>query len=200
MALVHLHKKGIIYRDLKPENILFHKDGFIKVADFGLSRRYEAGEVCQTHVGTSSYFAPEIIQRKGHNSTVDIWCLGTLMYEMLVGIPPFYSKNRKEMFTKIVQNKLAFPDKKKLKINSETKDIISKMLEKDYKKRLGAKNGMDDVINHPYFKNFEFDKLMKKDLEPPYLPNIDGNENKYFEKNNFNDDGFLNQLGDSING
>ena len=96
------------------------------------------------------------------------------------------------MFTKIVQNKLAFPDKKKLKINSETKDIISKMLEKDNKKRLGAKNGMDDVINHPYFKNFEFDKLMKKDLEPPYLPNIDGNENKYFEKNNFNDDGFLN--------
>ena len=61
LALGHLHKLGIIYRDLKPENILFNKDGYLKVADFGLSRRFEAGEVCKSFIGTPSYLAPEIL-------------------------------------------------------------------------------------------------------------------------------------------
>lgn len=174
MALAHLHKKGIIYRDLKPENILFNKDGYVKVADFGLARRYEAGEVCNSHIGTPSYLAPEVILRQGHDSTVDIWCLGTLIYEMIVGIPPFYSENRKKMYDRIVNQKLSFPDKNKVFVSNVTKDLITKMLEKDCKKRIGAKGGMDEVLKHPYFKYVNFDELMSKNLLPPYKPDLEG--------------------------
>ena len=96
-----MHDKGIIYRDLKPENILFCSDGYLKLADFGLSRKFDEGEVYTTICGTPSYLAPELLLKHGHNKTIDLWCLGTLMYEMLCGIPPFYSQDQKKMFTDI---------------------------------------------------------------------------------------------------
>ena len=98
LGLEHLHNMGILYRDLKPENILLNADGYLKLADFGLSRKYEAGEVCKSFVGTPSYMAPEVLLKTGHNPTLDIWCLGILIYELIVGIPPFYWKDRQVMY------------------------------------------------------------------------------------------------------
>ena len=90
LALEHLHKNGVVYRDLKPENVLINYDGYIKIADFGLSKikleQHDAFTIC----GTPEYLAPEIIQKKGYGKPVDWWTLGSIIYEMLVGIPPFY--------------------------------------------------------------------------------------------------------------
>lgn len=98
IALGHLHEKKIVYRDLKPENVLFNKDGYLLLADFGLATKVEKGKLATSFCGTAEYLAPEMLKGKGHDFTVDIWTLGILLYEMLVGIPPFFHKNKHQMF------------------------------------------------------------------------------------------------------
>jgi len=75
--------------------------GYLRLTDFGLSKmditENNAFSVC----GTPEYLAPEILYKQGHGKAVDWWCLGSLVYEMIVGLPPFYSKSRAELFDKI---------------------------------------------------------------------------------------------------
>ena len=104
LALEWLHSNNIIYRDLKPENILLDAEGHIKITDFGLSKK-GAKKKTYTFWGTPEYLAPEIIIGKGHDKSVDWWSLGSLLYEMLWGRPPFTDKNRKEIFRLIISSK-----------------------------------------------------------------------------------------------
>lgn len=94
IALGHLHDQQIVYRDLKPENVLFNNDGYLKLADFGLATKVGKNSLARSFCGTAEYLAPEMLQGKGHDHTVDLWTLGILLYEMLVGIPPFFHKNK----------------------------------------------------------------------------------------------------------
>mmetsp|Transcript_83575 Transcript_83575/g.115297 ORF Transcript_83575/g.115297 Transcript_83575/m.115297 type:complete len:234 (+) Transcript_83575:706-1407(+) len=101
LALGHLHKANILYRDLKPENILINNDGYIMLADFGLAKvlatdpgAAEPNSFC----GTPEYLSPEMIEGTGHDHTIDWWALGVLIYEMIIGIPPFYNQNKNKMY------------------------------------------------------------------------------------------------------
>lgn len=95
LAIDYLHQSNILYRDLKPENILIDRNGYIKLADFGLAK---FANQSHTFCGTPEYIAPEMLTGHGYGKTADWWALGVLTYEMLTGIPPFYDKNKNQMF------------------------------------------------------------------------------------------------------
>jgi len=168
-AMEHLHSLGIIYRDLKPENILLDADGNVVITDFGLSKEIKISEGDATHTfcGTPEYLAPEVLKGQGHSSPVDWWSLGTLIYEMLTGLPPFYSQNINIMYQKILSGELKFPSY----VNGDAQKLLEGLLTRDPEKRLGTK-GADEVKNHPFFKDIDWVKLVKKEIEPPFRPKV----------------------------
>ena len=112
LALEHIHSQDIVYRDLKPENVLIDADGYIRVADFGLSKANikgdkEAFSIC----GTPEYLAPEVLAIQGHGKLVDWWCLGNFIYELTTGVPPFCDSNRQKLFNKIQNKEPSYPEK-----------------------------------------------------------------------------------------
>jgi serum/glucocorticoid-regulated kinase 2 len=123
--------------------------------------------------------APEILNEKGHSFPVDWWALGILTYEMIVGFPPFYtgSNNNLKMYELIKKKPVYFPDpqRHKIKMSEECKDFISKLLDKDPAKRLGSKNGVDEILGHPFFASINFDELLIKKIEAPFKPKLSSN-------------------------
>jgi len=167
LGLEYLHNSGVIYRDLKPENILLTDDGHICMTDFGISKQGLLAEDARTATfcGTPEYLAPEVLEGKGYTKAVDWWSFGTLMYEMLTGLPPFYSQDVQQMYFKIMHAKLEIPDS----LNEETKSIVIGLLERDPNKRL-ADSAM--IKAHPYFKGTEWDKILRKEVKPPFIPPV----------------------------
>jgi len=168
LALGHLHAVGVIYRDLKPENILLDDAGHVCLTDFGLAKDLEPDEKTQTFCGTPEYLAPEIVTGAGHDKAVDWWSLGILLYELTVGIPPFYSQNVNEMYSKIQHGVLRFPPF----LTEECKSLITLLLNRDPKKRLGSTLDVEDLKAHAFFKPIDFAQMHAKTLDPGYHPKI----------------------------
>jgi serum/glucocorticoid-regulated kinase 2 len=168
LSLEYLHKKGIIYRDIKPENILLDEDGYLKLIDFGMAKILKDDEITNSFCGTPEYLAPEIITGEGHNRMADWWSYGTLVYEMLFGIPPFFSENVEKMYELITKSDLRFP--KKFKVSDEAKDFLGKLLIKDQKERFGINGGFEEIKKHPFFKGIDFKALEEKKIPAPFKP------------------------------
>ena len=170
--------------------MLFNRDGYLLLADFGLATKVEENQLARSFCGTAEYLAPEMLKGKGHDHTVDIWTLGILLYEMLVGIPPFFHKNKHQMFFLIQEANVTFPDpqKHKIYVSPNAQDLINKLLAKNKKNRLGANGGVDEILSHPFFSGLDIDKLKKKELTPQYMPEIADGELKYFDQKLVNDD------------
>jgi len=95
LAIQELHNSEIVYRDLKPDNIVIDADGHALLTDFGLSKEgIKESEYTQSFCGSVAYLAPEVLRKSGHGKSVDWYLLGTLLYEMLVGIPPYFNRNK----------------------------------------------------------------------------------------------------------
>jgi serum/glucocorticoid-regulated kinase 2 len=109
----------------------------------------------------------------GHDYTVDWWALGVLIYEMIVGIPPFFHRNKHRMYFLIKESDVNFPDpvRHKISVSAEAQDLIVKLLDKSRKSRLGA-NGLDEILQHPWFADLDMASLMMKEIDPPYKPTI----------------------------
>ena len=172
LGLDYLHSKGIIYRDIKPENILIGEDGYLKLIDFGMAKILKNDEKATSFCGTPEYLAPEVITGEGHNKSADWWSFGILIFEMLCGIPPFYSENTEKMYDLITHAELKFP--KRIPLSDDSKDLIKQLLIKNQNNRLGAKNGFEDIQKHPFFSGFDFEALLSKKLTPPYKPVLKG--------------------------
>lgn len=179
LAIGHLHQNDIIYRDLKPENAVLDKHGHVCLTDFGLAKTSISNETpTYTFCGTPEYLAPEILKGQGHGKAVDWWSLGVLLYEMLVGIPPFYSENINEMYDLILKAPLSFNDS----ISADAQDLLRGLLERDESKRLGSAS-FDDIKNHSFFKNIDWDALYNRKLTPPFVPQLTSEEDhSYFDE------------------
>ena len=174
-AVAYCHEKGVIHRDLKPENILIEsseekdKEFFhIKVIDFGTCEILKKKKLTE-QIGTSFYIAPEVL-KNGYNEKCDLWSCGIILYILLCGSPPFYGKNEKEIFKKILDGNFTFRHKIWNKVSSEAKNLVLKLLQVDPTKRLSAKEALEDV----WFKN---------NLSINTLDNKNANSYKYFIKN-----------------
>ncbi|KAI7898921.1 camp-dependent protein kinase 10 [Cokeromyces recurvatus] len=166
LALEYLHHKNIIYRDLKPENILIDHRGYIKLTDFGFAK--QVLDRTWTLCGTPEYLAPEIIQSKGHNKSVDWWSLGILIFEMMAGYPPFYDDNHFGIYERILGGKIHYP----AYFESSAKDLLKKLLVIDRTRRLGnLKGGAEDVKRHKWFRNSaDWYGLLNKTIRAPIIP------------------------------
>jgi serine/threonine protein kinase len=173
--LGYLHANKIVHRDLKPENVLMTLDGYIKLADFGLAKFLQPNQETKSFCGTAEYLAPEVLDMKGHGFAVDWWTLGILMYEMITGRPPFMNANHHRLGVLIRQGVIIFPDAVRhgIPMSDELKDLIEKLLDKDPKTRIGSKNDADEIVNHPWFKGFDWDGLMAKTIVAPFIPEVE---------------------------
>ncbi|KAI8885792.1 Pkinase-domain-containing protein, partial [Backusella circina FSU 941] len=140
-ALKYMHQLGVFHRDIKPENILIGEDGTLKIADFGWAvhdpnpRRY-------TFCGTLDYLSPEMISNQAHDQTVDVWALGVLCYELLVGAPPFAdSEEYTQAYDRIKALDIHYPKG----ISSLARDFISGLLRK-----APARAKVADIESHPW--------------------------------------------------
>ena len=185
IALGYLHEKKIVYRDLKPENVLFNRDGYLLLADFGLATKVsDEKKLAHSFCGTAEYLSPEMLTGEGHDHTVDWWTLGILLYEMLVGIPPFFNRNKHKMYFMIKEHNVTFPklEKHNIHVSDEAADLINKLLMKKKDLRIGAKGGVKEILEHEFFKPLDIEGLMAKKLTPPYMPKINDGELKYFDQ------------------
>lgn len=166
-AIDYLHKKNIVYRDLKPENILIGNDGYVKLSDFGFAKEIEGKT--WTLCGTPDYLAPEIILGKGHGKPTDIWTIGVLLFEIMVSHPPFYHEDHKITYQNILKKDPIFPNY----ISGDAKDLMKKLLQKNEYERIGTmKNGIDDIKNHSFFQNIDWNKIKEKKYIAPFKPSI----------------------------
>lgn len=171
LALGELHKNNILFRDLKPENVVLDKDGHARLTDFGLSKEGVTDEqLSRSFCGSIAYLAPEMLKRSGHTRSVDWYLLGVLFYEMVCGAPPFYSSNRDQMFSNIQRAELKIPA---TVTNNDCRSLIKELMSRDPSKRIGAsKRDAEEIKEHPFFAEMDWDALLNKKIEPPPIKPI----------------------------
>ena len=155
-ALQYLHSFNppIIHRDIKPENLLLNEGGRVLLADYGWSNFNMEGDVRKTFCGTPEYIAPEMLTKKGHDTRVDIWSIGILMFELLSGYSPFVAKTNQELYQNIKRLKIQWPKD----MQPLAKNLISKIL----KLNPADRPSFDEILNHQWFKQT---KMIKPLLE-----------------------------------
>ncbi|CAD8176142.1 unnamed protein product [Paramecium octaurelia] len=144
-GVVHCHEKKVVHRDLKPENIIFENkkpNSNLKIIDFGTSRKMETNQNLTKRLGTPYYIAPEVLKRN-YNEKCDVWSCGVILYIMLCGYPPFGGQDQ-EILQNIELGKYEFDPEDWNKISDEAKNLIKRMLTKDYQQRISAQEAYND--------------------------------------------------------
>lgn len=159
-AIGHLHDREFVHGALTPDSIHLKADGHVTLAYdcLGLDRPDDGKET----IGNYAYTAPEMIDAQPLSKATDWYLLGLVLYEMLVGTPPFLAAIRSEMFDNILYGDLDFPDE----VSDNAADLICKLLERDPSMRLGGLMGIDEIKGHPFFAgvNWNLADLQKQKM------------------------------------
>ena len=160
MAVYYLHSYGIVHRDLKPENILMtdlSASADIRLLDFGLSKIVGNDEKCTEPYGTLSFVAPEVLQGKPYDKSVDLWSIGIITFLLLCGYLPFDDKHsEREIARQTIQDPVPYESKIWSKLSPEAKIFVDGLLQKKPEKRYTIK----EVLEHPWIK--KMDKVPEK--------------------------------------
>jgi len=137
-ACEYMHARDIIHRDLKPQNLVYSDNKYeqICVTDFGLSKYMEPETLAKTVCGTPAFVAPEVLRQEMYGTQVDMWSLGTILYVMLCGYPPFVEKNLPRLYKAIKRGTVVFDKPYWDNISAEAKDCVQDLLKLDVRKRL----------------------------------------------------------------
>ncbi|CAK66144.1 unnamed protein product (macronuclear) [Paramecium tetraurelia] len=169
LCIEYLHSKSIVYRDLKPENIMVNAQGFMYLIDLGTAKPLLKAKASRTYtiIGTPHYMAPEIMAGKGYTFTVDLWSIGICMYEFMCGGVPFGEEleDPYQIYEEIMNTQIKYPTFLK---DRYAKKLMEQLMNRQPEIRLGA--SYSALKAHPWFDDFDFDKLFSKELKPPYLP------------------------------
>lgn len=185
LALEYIHSLGVVYRDLKLENVLLDLDGHVRIADFGLSKLLgkrrsskkpppvpsanlriappKPTSMTKTFCGTREYVAPEMLSGSEYGQSVDLWAFGILLYEILCGRTPFYSRNREEVYSRIESGPLRFPRN----LGSDVVSLIRGLLDRNPHTRLGlGSEGINEIKRQKFFQGLDWDALFRREQHP----------------------------------
>ena len=172
LALDYIHSQNIIHRDIKPENLVLEKNGYLRITDFGVAKINEKDNSSETS-GTPGYMAPEVILVQNHGPPSDFFALGVIGYEFMLGYRPYLGRGRKEIKNLIISKQAKISREELPDDWSEnSRDFINLLLQRKPKKRLGY-NGVNEIKEHPWMKDIDFDLLYNKKIEAPFIPPID---------------------------
>ena len=170
LSINYLHNNGIILKDLRLDNIIIDKDGYLKITNFKICQLFKMKNEFILMKETSEFLAPEIITSNECKKESDWWSYGVILYQLFFGIPPFFSNDDNKIKEQIVKNELRFP--KNSNISNNAKDLLKLLLNKNVEERLGSNNGFEEIRQHIFFENVNFDDIINKKIEPDYKPAV----------------------------
>jgi serum/glucocorticoid-regulated kinase 2 len=168
LGLEYIHEQNVLYRDLKPENIFIDIDGHIKLADFGLSKIQQTNILNETYCGSAEYMSPEMLNGEHYSYGIDYYSLGAVLFEMITGLPPFYSTDQNEMFINVLNKELDYP---KNLISPQLADLLKMMLNKNPAKRI-TKGKQSKIKRHPWCAEIDWEAILQRKVNPPHIPSI----------------------------
>ena len=184
LGLNYIHENNIIHKDIKPENLVYDSKGYIHITDFGISKIYHQDNG-KENSGTPGYMAPEVLFNKDHNFSVDYFSLGVCLYELLMGKRPYHGHSKKELRKDVISRQAKIKEDNIpdgfIKSNTfyDCVNFINGLLERRKEKRLGYK-GYEEIKNHPWLSDFNWDDLFNKIIQPTFIPPL--SDNNYDKK------------------
>ena len=184
IGLNYIHENQIIHKDIKPENLVYDSKGYIHITDFGISKIFHPDNG-KENSGTPGYMAPEVLFNKDHTYCVDYFSLGVILYELLMGKRPYHGHNKKDLRKDIVSRQARIKEDNipdgfvKSDTFLDCANFINSLLERKKEKRLGF-NGFEEVKNHPWLIDFNWDDLINKRMNPFFIPPL--SDNNYDKK------------------
>mmetsp|Transcript_63524 Transcript_63524/g.184199 ORF Transcript_63524/g.184199 Transcript_63524/m.184199 type:complete len:840 (+) Transcript_63524:63-2582(+) len=162
LALCHLHDRQTVFRDLKPDNVVIDEEEQAMLTDFGLSKEGVGIHGTRSFCGSVAFLAPEILMRREHGHTVDVYNLGVLLYDMLTGLPPYYHHDRETLFANIRHARLDVPRY----VHPQAKALIEALMAREPTRRMGAKH-TSEIQAHAFFAGLDFGALLRREVPVP---------------------------------
>ena len=180
LGLEYIHQNKIIHRDLKPENLVCDLNGYVRITDFGVAKKYKK-ENSQDTSGTPGYMSPEVLMAQNHSYTADFFAIGVMLFEFMYGERPYNGRNRKEIREDVLK-KQVYIKKENLPSGwkSDCVEFCNLLLMRKPHKRLGYNEGIIELKKNNFFKGFNWELLESKKMESPFIPNSTSNFDKSF--------------------